>query len=46
MLGYIPKWKVTDREMLIREVMLGEIKELVEGANGLIIERMVDKKEE
>ena len=46
MLGYVPEWKVTGSETPIREVTLREIEELEEGADGLIIEKIVDRREE
>ena len=46
MFGYVPKWKVTGRETPIQEAILRGIEELEKRANGLIIERMVDKREE
>lgn len=45
MLKYVPKWKVIDRETFIQETTSGEIEELEEEADGLIIKRMVDKRE-
>ncbi len=46
MLGYVPEWKVTGSETPIREVTSKGIEELKKGADGLIIERMVEKREE
>ncbi len=46
MLGYVPEWKVTGSETPIREVTSEEIEELEKGADGLIIERMVERREE
>ena len=46
MLGYILEWKVTGRKTPIQEAILKEIEELEKGVNGLIIKKMIDKREE
>ena len=46
MLGYIPERKVTGREIPIQEAISGVVKELEKGVDGLIFERIVDRREE
>lgn len=46
MLGYIPERKVTGREIPIQEATSGAVEELEKGVEGLIIERIVDRREE
>lgn len=46
MLGYIPKWKVIGSKTPIQEATLREIEEFEEKADGLIIEKIVDKRKE
>ena len=43
---YVPKWKVIGNKTPIQEITLRKIKELEEGADGLIIEKIVDRREE
>lgn len=46
MFEYVLKWKVIGQETPIQEVISGRIEEYDEGEASLIIERMIDKKEE
>lgn len=55
MLGYVPKWKVTNRETQefisgitpesIRKATIREVEELEKGPDSLNIEKMIDRKE-